>query len=147
MNAPTDAELSRARMHECQGTLIGGAVVAGACGVSPEEYGFQMMVRQRIRWERLAGDLDKIARIYAEHFNVTYGFGDAMAVTLLADELHFDLPALAGAAAGQLAHWGVDGAFLHAIQRGFWRAMEARAGVVVTLSQRDGRDHVTVRRA
>jgi hypothetical protein len=139
-------DLARARMYECQGTLIGGAVVAGTLGMTPEEYGFQMMLRQRIRWERLAGDLEKIARIYAEHYQVTYGFGEAVHVRLEGDVLRFEMPSLAGAAAGQLAHWGVDGAFLHAIQRGFWRAMEARAEVHVALTFGGERDTVTVTR-
>lgn len=143
---PSTEDLARARMYECQGTLIGGAVVAQGLGMSPEEYGYQMMLRQRIRWESLAGNLEKIARIYAEHYRVTYGFGDELRVELSADTLRFDLPSLAAAAAGQLAHWGVDGAFLSAIQRGFWRAMEARAGIRAELRFGGDRDSVTVSR-
>lgn len=145
--SPSVEDLARARMYECQGTLIGGAVVARAVGISPQDYGFQMMLRQRIRWESLAGDLGKIARIYAEHYQVTYGFGDALVVDLSATALTFSMPSLAGAAAGQLAHWGVDAEFLNAIQCGFWRAMEARAGVRAELVFGTEHDRVHVERA
>lgn len=145
--SPSVEDLSRARMYECQGTLIGGAVVARGVGISPQDYGFQMMLRQRIRWESLAGDLAKIARIYSEHYQVTYGFGDALAVDLTATALTFSMPPLAGAAAGQLTHWGVDADFLNAIQRGFWRAMEARAGVRAELVFGAAHDRVHITRA
>lgn len=145
--SPSVEDLSRARMNECQGTLIGGAVVARGVGISPRDYGFQMMLRQRIRWESIAGNLDKIARIYAEHYQVTYGFGDALVVDLTASALTFTMPPLAKTAAGQLAHWGVDADFLNAIQRGFWRAMEARAGVRVELVFGARHDRVHVERA
>ena len=70
------ATLARLRMQECQGTLIGGMVVAGSLGMEPEEFGYQMMVRQRIRWDSLAGNLDKIARIFADMANICEIRGD-----------------------------------------------------------------------
>ena len=129
---PTE-DLARLRMYECQGTLIGGMVVAGTLGMSAEEYGYQMMMHQGIRWERLSGDLEKIARIFTEHFQVTYGFGNALQVRLDGDRLEMTMPSISEAARGQLEHWRVSPEQYEDIQRGFWRSLSENAGVEVQL--------------
>lgn len=129
---PTE-DLARLRMYECQGTLIGGMVVAGTLGMSAEEYGYRMMMHQGIRWERLSGDLEKIARIFVEHYQVTYGFGDALHARLDADRLEITMPGISAAARGQLEHWRVSPAQYEDIQRGFWRSLSENAGVEVQL--------------
>jgi hypothetical protein len=102
MNLPelsTD-DLARLRLQECQGTLIGGMKVACSLGISAEQFGFRMMMEQGINWTRVCGDLDRIARIFYEHYQVTYGFGAALRVSVDADSVRFDMPALESGAAG-----------------------------------------------
>ena len=148
MNLPelsTD-DLARLRLQECQGTLIGGMKVACSLGISAEQFGFRMMMEQGINWTRVCGDLDRIARIFYEHYQVTYGFGAALRVDLDADTLRFAMPTLESAAAGQLAHWQMPAAALHDLNRGFWRALTENAGVTAVLEFAPGRHIVTVRR-
>lgn len=148
MNLPelsTD-DLARLRLQECQGTLIGGMKVACGLGISAEQFGFRMMMEQGINWTRLCGDLDRIARIFYEHYQVTYGFGAALVITLDEDALRLAMPALEAAAAGQLAHWKVPAAALHDLNRGFWRALTENAGITATLEFKADQHTVTVRR-
>lgn len=148
MNLPelTLDDLARLRLKECQGTLIGGMKVACSLGISAEEFGFRMMMEQGIDWTRLAGDLQRIAAIFYEHYQVTYGFGAALRVTLEHDTLRFDMPALESAAAGQLAHWRMPASALHDLNRGFWRALDENAGITATLEFAPDRHTVIVRR-
>lgn len=148
MNLPelsTD-DLARLRLQECQGTLIGGMKVACGLGINAEQFGFRMMMEQGINWARLCGDLDRIARIFYEHYQVTYGFGAALRVSVDADSVRFDMPALESAAAGQLAHWQMPAAALHDLNRGFWRALTENAGITATLEFKADGHTVTVRR-
>ena len=148
MNLPelTTDDLARLRLKECQGTLIGGMKVAFGLGLSAEQFGFRMMMEQGINWTRLCGDLDHIARIFYEHYQVTYGFGAALQVDMDHDTLRLAMPAIETAAAGQLAHWQMPASALHDLNRGFWRALTENAGVTATLEfTRDGHT-VTVRR-
>lgn len=148
MNLPelsTD-DLARLRLQECQGTLIGGMKVACSLGISAEQFGFRMMMEQGINWAHLCGDLDRIARIFYEHYQVTYGFGAALRVDLDADTLRFAMPALESAAAGQLAHWQMPSSALHDLNRGFWRALTENAGISAALEFKPDRHTVTVRR-
>jgi hypothetical protein len=148
MNLPelTTDDLARLRLQECQGTLIGGMKVACGFGISAEEFGFRMMMEQGINWTRLCGDLDRIARIFYEHYEVTYGFGHALRVDLTTDTLRFTMPALETAAAGQLAHWKMSAAALHDVNRGFWRALAENAGITAALEFTRNGHTVTVRR-
>ncbi|MGE0809305.1 MAG: hypothetical protein AB7N69_01670 [Immundisolibacter sp.] len=148
MNLPelsTD-DLARLRLQECQGTLIGGMKVACGLGINAEQFGFRMMMEQGINWARLCGDLDRIARIFYEHYQVTYGFGAALRVSVDADSVRFDMSALESAAAGQLAHWQMPAAALHDLNRGFWRALTENAGITATLEFKADGHTVTVRR-
>jgi len=149
MNAPAHSleELARLRMTECQGTLIGGMVVTKALGLSPDEYGYRMMTAQRINWKSVAGNLSKIARIFAEHYEITYGFGSRLHTTADENTLRFEMPSITESAAGQLAHWNADPADFELLQRGFWRALERHAGVSVSLSFEPERSVITVRNA
>ena len=148
MNLPTLGvdDLARLRLQECQGTLIGGMKVACGLGISAEEFGFRMMMEQGINWSRLCGDLDRIARIFFEHYQVTYGFGDALEITLEGGTLRFAMPSLESAAGGQLQHWQMTPDTLHDLNRGFWRALTENAGVTATLEFTPERHTVTVRR-
>ncbi len=142
---PTLEDLARLRMYECQGTLLGGLKVAQGLGIDAEEYGYRMMMEQGIGWAKLCGDLDKIARIFHEHYQVTYGFGAALTVSLTDNTMRFEMPSLGHAAAGQLKHWRLPTQALEDVNRGFWRALTENAGVTVELEF--GADHhrVTVR--
>ena len=148
MNLPelTTDDLARLRLQECQGTLIGGMKVACGLGVSAEEFGFRMMMEQGINWTHLCGDLDRIARIFHEHYQVTYGFGAALHVNVDADTARLEMPPLESAAAGQLAHWQMPAAALHDLNRGFWRALTENAGITATLEFKADGHTVTVRR-
>lgn len=148
MNLPelNTEDLARLRLQECQGTLIGGMKVACGLGISAEQFGFRMMMEQGINWTRLCGDLERIAHIFSEHYQVTYGFGAALQVDVSADTVRFDMPALEVAAAGQLAHWQMSAAALHDLNRGFWRALAENAGITAALDFTPGRHTVTVRR-
>ena len=148
MNLPelSTEDLARLRLQECQGTLIGGLKVACGLGISAEQFGFRMMMEQGINWTRLCGDLDRIARIFYEHYQVTYGFGPALRVDLDQGTLRFTMPALETAAAGQLAHWKMPATALHDMNRGFWRALTENAGITATLEFAPDRHVVMVRR-
>lgn len=139
-------DLARLRLQECQGTLIGGLKVACGLGISAEEFGFRMMMEQGINWSRLGGDLKRIAHIFYEHYQVTYGFGSALQVDVENDTLRFQMPAVEAAAAGQLAHWQISAAALQDVNRGFWRALTENAGVTAQLEFGPDRHVVTVRR-
>ncbi len=148
MNLPelTVDDLARLRLKECQGTLIGGLKVACGLGISAEEFGFRMMMDQGINWSRLCGDLERIARIFHEHYQVTYGFGSALRVGIENGTLRFEMPAIDAAAAGQLAHWQMPAAALQDMNRGFWRALTENAGITAQLEFGVDRHAVTVRR-
>lgn len=148
MNLPelTPEDLARLRMYECQGTLLGSAKVAQGLGIDAEEYGYRMMMEQGISWAKLRGDMDRIARIFYEHYQVSYGFGAALAVTLTDDTLRFEMPSLSQTAAGQLQHWRLQAEVLDNVNRGFWRALTQNAGVTVELEFGADRHRVTVRR-
>lgn len=148
MNLPelTVDDLARLRLQECQGTLIGGLKVAGGLGLSAEEFGYRMMMEQGINWTRLCGDLERIARIFYEHYQVTYGFGAALHVSIEGDTLRFEMPSITAAAAGQLAHWQMPDEALEDMNRGFWRTLNENAGVTALLEFSAGRHTVTVRR-
>ncbi|MGK2942961.1 MAG: hypothetical protein ACSLFJ_14995 [Immundisolibacter sp.] len=148
MNLPEASleDLARLRMYECQGTLLGGLKVAQGLGIDAEEYGYRMMMEQGIGWAKLCGDLEKIARIFHEHYQVSYGFGTALAVTLDDATLSFDMPSLSHAATGQLTHWRLPAQVLEDVNRGFWRALIENAGVTVDMEFSADRHRVTVRR-
>lgn len=137
-------ELAQLRMTECQGTLIGGMQVAKGVGLEPEEYGYRMMAVQKVDWKRIAGDLPAIARIFRRHYQLTYGFGERLSVTLDGGTLQFEMPSITEAVAEQLAHWGATVVDYQAIQRGFWRAIEQHAGASVSLAFEMHRHVVTV---
>lgn len=139
--------LARMRMQECQGTIIGGLVVATGTGMSANEFGYQMMMRQGIRFDKIHGDLEKIARVFHEHYQTTYGFGEALKVELTQDLLSFRMPPIAKAAAGQLKHWNATAAQLQDLQRGYWRSLTENAGIEVELAFGDAEDSVRVTRA
>lgn len=139
-------DLARLRLQECQGTLIGGLKVAIGLGISAEEFGFRMMMEQGINWSRVCGDLERIARIFYEHYQVTYGFGSALQVGIENDTLLFQMPPVETAAAGQLAHWQIPAAALQDMNRGFWRALTENAGITAQLEFGVDRHVVTVRR-
>lgn len=139
-------DLARLRLQECQGTLIGGLKVAIDLGISAEEFGFRMMMEQGINWSRVCGDLERIARIFYEHYQVTYGFGSALQVGIENDTLLFQMPPVETAAAGQLAHWQIPAAALQDMNRGFWRALTENAGITAQLEFGVDRHVVTVRR-
>lgn len=128
------ATLAAKRMQECQGTLIGGMVVALSAGLDAREYGYRMMTRQQVNWDKVRGDARRIAAIFAEHYQVTYGFGKELTCREEAGALILEMPGLTRAAAGQLAHWGARGEDFEALQRGFWQAMAELAGVQATLT-------------
>ncbi|MEC9341453.1 MAG: hypothetical protein VX663_08220 [Pseudomonadota bacterium] len=138
--------LARMRMQECQGTMIGAALVAARAGLPVEEFGYRMMMDQGIRWERIQGDLEKIGYVFYEHYQTTYGFGEALHVELTEERLVFSMPPLAQVAAGQLEHWKTGAETLHDLQRGYWRSLTENAGVAVELEFGDDADRVTVTR-
>lgn len=148
MNLPdlTVDDLARLRLQECQGTLIGGLKIACGLGISAEEFGYRMMMEQGINWSRISGDLERIGRIFFEHYQVTYGFGAALHISIEGDTLRFDMPSIGTAAAGQLTHWQMSAAALEDMNRGFWRALTENVGVVVRLEFAAQSHTVTVRR-
>jgi hypothetical protein len=148
MNLPelTVDDLARLRLQECQGTLIGGLKVACGLGISAEEFGYRMMMEQGINWTRVAGDLERIGHIFFEHYQVTYGFGPALHVGITGDTLHFAMPSIAAAAAGQLTHWKMPATALEDLNRGFWRALTENAGVTAQPMFSADRHTVSVRR-
>jgi hypothetical protein len=137
--------LAGLRLRECQGTLIGGLKVALGLGITAEEFGYRMMMEQGMHWAKLAGDLDKIARIFHEHYQVTYGFGEELVISLTDRTLRFEMPSLRRAAALQLQHWRVPPNAIEDVNRGFWRALQENAGVSVSFTIDDARTTVTVR--
>lgn len=138
--------LAKMRLQECQGTLIGGMVVAKRHGCGERQYGQEMMELQNVRWSSVAGNLDRIAGVFHQHYQTTYGFGERLQVTLDKDELVFSMPPIAQAAAYQLAHWNATAEQLHEVQRGFWLALEKNCGVRVELLFGAEQDQVRVRR-
>jgi hypothetical protein len=139
-------DLARLRLKECQGTLIGGLKIAQGLGLDAAEFGYRMMMEQGIGWARLAGNLDKIAQIFHEHYQVTYGFGAQLTITLTDDTLRFEMPSVTEAAAGQLHHWQVPPLALEEVNRGFWRALTEHAGITAALHFTHERHTVTVTR-
>lgn len=139
-------DLAQLRMTECQGTLIGGMVIAGSLGMSPEDYGYHMMTFQRIRWKSIAGNLNKIANIFTKYYQVTYGFGSQLTVKLEEDLLQFKMPSISMVSAGQLDHWDAEPAALESVQHGFWRALETHANVIVSLDFNSYQHTVTIHR-
>lgn len=139
-----DRDLLQLRIQECQGTLIGGMVVAGSLGLNPEEYGYRMMILQDIRWEIIAGNLDKIAQIFNKHYQITYGFGSQLEVTRENNTLQFKMPSITKAVAGQLSHWSAEAKAFEAMQSGIWRAVETHAHVAVILEFNSDQHIVTV---
>ncbi len=148
MNLPelTMDDLARLRLQECQGTLIGGLKVACGLGISAEEFGYRMMMEQGINWSRLCGDLERIGHIFYEHYQVTYGFGSGLRISLQDDTLRFEMPSLTAAAAGQLTHWRMPATALEDLNRGFWRTLSENAGITVDLEFSADQHIVTVRR-
>jgi hypothetical protein len=94
----------------------------------------------------VCGDLERIARIFYEHYQVTYGFGSALQVGIENGTLRFQMPPVEAAAAGQLAHWQMPAAALQDMNRGFWRALTENAGVTAQVEFGPDRHVVTVRR-
>lgn len=139
-------DLARLRLKECQGTLIGGLKVACGLGIGAEEFGYRMMMEQGINWSHLAGHLERIGHIFYEHFQVTYGFGAALHISIEGDTLRFDMPSLGAAAAGQLTHWQMPAAALEDVNRGFWRALTENAAITAQLEFSDDCHTVLVRR-
>ncbi len=137
-------DLAQLRMTECQGTLIGGMVVAYSLGLSPEEYGYRMMTSQQIHWNSFAGNLNKIAHIFAKHYQTTYDFGSELIVTIKDDTLQFKMPSITKTAAKQLEHWNAEPEALEAVQRGFWRALETHTNMSVSLDFASDQDTVTI---
>lgn len=137
-------DLARLRLQECQGTLIGGLKVAVGLGISAEEFGYRMMMEQGINWSRLSGNLERIAHIFYQHYQVTYGFGAALQVSLQNDTLRLQMPSISAAAAGQLAHWQMPAQALEDMNRGFWRTLTENAGITALLEFGAGGHTVTV---
>ncbi|MCG2635260.1 MAG: hypothetical protein J4A00_10195 [Gammaproteobacteria bacterium] len=130
--------LQALRLQECQGTLIGGMRVAGDLGCDAEQYGHRMMAAQQVDWSRLSDDLPRLVAVFAEHYQVTYGFRNELRVELAQGRAHMTMPNLADAAAAQLTHWGADAAALNALQSGFWRLVSEQSGWQVSLGFEPG---------
>ncbi|WP_448506661.1 hypothetical protein [Immundisolibacter sp.] len=147
MNLPelTVEDLARLRLQECQGTLIGGLKVACGLGISAEEFGYRMMMEQDIDWSRVAGNLERIAHIFYEHYQVTYGFGASLQVGIEGDTLRFNMPSISATAAGQLKHWRMSAKALDDLNRGFWRALTENAAITAQLEFGADRHTVAVR--
>lgn len=120
--------LARLRMQECQGTIIGGMKVAQLAGMNAEEYGYQMMKLQQVDWSR-AGSAAKIAQVFWQHFQTTYGFGSELKVSEDDEFITLTMPPLDQSADYQLKHWSATGEELEDIQRGYWRAISELCGL------------------
>lgn len=123
-----DKTLSQLRMHECQGTIIGGMKVAQLTGMSAEEYGYQMMKLQQVDWSR-AKSAAKIAQVFWQHFQTTYGFGSKLEVREDNNTVILTMPPLEQSAEYQLNHWSATATELQDIQRGYWRAITELCGL------------------
>ncbi len=145
MNLPeySAEELSRFRLQECQGTMIGSMVAALNSGVSAEEHGYQMMALQQVDWSK-ANSAEKIASVFWKHYQTTYGFGDRLVITDKGDTIVMTMPSLADAAAYQLRHWSTTAEELNNLQRGYWRAIKTLCGVNSELVFSDQEDRVTL---
>lgn len=130
MNLPeySAEELSRFRLQECQGTMIGGMVAAAKYGCGAQEHGYQMMCLQQIDWSK-ANSAEKIATVFWQHYQTTYDFGDQLIVTDSAESITFAMPALAVAAEYQLQHWAATAEQLNDMQRGYWLAIQELCGL------------------
>ena len=136
--------LSRMRMQECQGTIIGGMQVAASLGCSAREFGRLMMEKQNIRWEGLFGNLDKIAGVFYEHYQTTYGFGDRLEIARPPERLIFTMPSISRCAEYQLRHWRASAEQLQDLQRGYWQALVDHCGITVNLDFGQDLDRVVV---
>ena len=134
------------RMQECQGTIIGGMMVAAAHGCNPMQYGQEMMEMQNIRWESLSGDLQKISLVFHQHYQTTYGFGDQLRVEIQDDCLVFTMPSLAKSAEYQLTHWRATAQQFQDVQRGYWQALSVNCNITVEFEFGEQRDQISVRR-
>ncbi|RLA17612.1 MAG: hypothetical protein DRQ60_01545 [Gammaproteobacteria bacterium] len=136
-------ELSRFRLQECQGTMIGGMVAAANNGVTAMEHGYQMMALQQVDWSQ-ANSAEKIAMVFWKHYQSTYGFGDQLTVTDLGERIVMTMPSLARAAVYQLRHWAASAEQLNDLQRGYWQAIEKLCDVGSELVFSDQEDRVTL---
>jgi hypothetical protein len=145
MNLPdySPEELSRFRLQECQGTMIGSMVAALNGGVSAEEHGYQMMALQQVDWSK-ANSAEKIVSVFWKHYQTTYGFGDKLVIADKGDTIVITMPSLASAAAYQLRHWNTTAEELNNLQCGYWRAIETLCGVRSELVFSDQEDRVTL---
>ena len=143
MNLPeySPEELSRFRLQECQGTMIGGMVTAISNGVTAKEHGYQMMALQQVDWSK-ANSAEKIATVFWKHYQTTYGFGDQLTITEQDETIVITMPSLAGAAAYQLSHWATTAEHFNNLQRGYWQAIEKLCGVRSDLFFSDQEDRV-----
>jgi len=139
----TPEELSRFRLQECQGTMIGGMVAAINNGMTAREHGYQMMALQQVDWSQ-ANSAEKIATVFWKHYQTTYGFGDRLTVNDLGESIVMTMPSLAQAAEYQLRHWATSAEQLNDLQRGYWQAIEKLCGVRSELVFSDQEDRVTL---
>lgn len=139
-------ELSQFRLQECQGTIIGGLVCAIRYGSSAETYGYDMMALQRVDWSR-ANSAEKIAAVFWQHYQTTYGFGDQLSVEETPEAIVLTMPSLAAAAEYQLNHWAATEAQLNDLQRGYWRAIDELCGVRSKLDFNSRQHRVTLFRS
>ncbi|MBL4623318.1 MAG: hypothetical protein JKY89_13060 [Immundisolibacteraceae bacterium] len=138
-----DKTLSTMRLQECQGTVIGGMKVAASAGMNAEEYGYQMMAQQKVDWSR-AGSAEKIATVFWQHYQTTYGFGDQLSVTETEQSIVMAMPSLSSVSTYQLNHWAATATELNDIQSGYWRAIKELCGVNSELSFDETQDRVTI---
>ena len=139
----SEQTLSTMRLQECQGTIIGGMKVATSAGISAEEYGYQMMVQQKVDWSR-AGSAQKIVGVFWQHYQTTYGFGDQLTVKDNGQSIIMTMPALSSACEYQLNHWAATATELNDIQRGYWRAIKQLCGVSSELEFNQTQHRVTL---
>lgn len=138
-----DKTLSTMRLQECQGTIIGGMKVAASAGINAEQYGYQMMALQQVDWSR-AGSAQKIASVFWQHYQTTYGFGDQLSVEENEQSIVITMPSLSSAAAYQLKHWAATATEVNEIQIGYWRAIKELCGVSSELSFNETQDRVII---
>lgn len=138
-----DKTLSTMRLQECQGTIIGGMKVAASAGINAEQYGYQMMALQQVDWSR-AGSAQKIASVFWQHYQTTYGFGGQLSVEENEQSIVMTMPSLSSAAAYQLKHWTATATELNDIQAGYWRAIKELCGVSSELSFNETQDRVII---
>ena len=145
MDYPDYAEktLSTMRLQECQGTVIGGMKVAASAGMNAEEYGYQMMLLQKVDWSR-AGNAEKIAAVFWQHYQTTYGFSDQLTVEDNDQTIIMTMPSLSSVSDYQLKHWDATATELNDIQRGYWRAIKQLCGISSELEFNEDQDRVTL---